>query len=202
VVFGLACGACIVFQGATTALKRSVVFHNHWEGHRQVIAQVIHLAPQLQPDTLVVLVQMPKSADPIGHNLWFDFALRLSYPRTAVTGVYFYEDGTPAPGNFMQLQGDRWVWDRMGPCPPLLREVSIRNTIVIASDPTGRLTILDQLPPSFKVDTGVAELYHPYHQIRTGPPAAQARRRYLRRGEVVPSRDLDGASSHENTVKS
>ena len=43
--------------------------------------------------------------------MWFELALRLAYPHTPVAGIYFYEDGKPAPGNNQKLKDDHWVCD-------------------------------------------------------------------------------------------
>src|SRR5437879_1055013 len=63
-----------------------------WERHRTAILQILRIAPSVKPGTVIVLANVPKDNDPFGHTMWLDLAIRLSYPRVPVDGVYFYAD--------------------------------------------------------------------------------------------------------------
>jgi hypothetical protein len=172
-------GAWIVYCGAATALKRSIAQHNLWENYRQVVAQVIRVAPRLERETVLILMNVPKRTDPFGDNMWFDVAARLAYPFTSVKGFYFLDDGSPAPGNNVHVKGDDWEFDdslfmTRG------QKFQIRNTLVVSYDPSGNSTILDRLPDQLKPDAIAARLYQPYARIRSGPPTARARHRFLK----------------------
>lgn len=178
VVACLLAGALIVYCGVNTALKRSVFHQTIWERHRVAMAQVIRAAPRVEPDTLIVLVNVPKNPDPFGHNMWFDMAIRLAYPFTPVAGIYYLDDGSLSPGGNLKLLKGKWEWDKTG-YPPNIRSVSASHTIVVAYSPEGTASIVEHIPQSVGADATVTEMYQPYARIRNGPPVAQARHRYL-----------------------
>jgi hypothetical protein len=138
--------------------------------------QILRVAPSVKPDTLVVLTNVPKRADPFLHNMWLDVALRLCYPGIRVGGVYFYDDGTPSPGNNIVADGDQWRWDRTA-FPPELRQASLANTVVVRYDDAGDSTLISRFPASLCRSRCATELYDPARVV-TGPVAARTVRRY------------------------
>jgi hypothetical protein len=159
-------------------------FHySNWQRTRTAMAEVVSFAPRLKPDTLVVLMDVPKelvgnNRDPFGDNMWFDMSLRLAYPHTPVVGIYFYSDGTPAPHENMVPEGSQWVWNDTG-FPTLVWFVPVANTVVIQYSASG-LGHLERKIPGFlsRRDPLLAASYDPLARIEAGPPPALVRRRY------------------------
>jgi hypothetical protein len=174
----LVLGASIIFSGSVSAIKLGAFHYALWERHRQAVAQVLQIAPQVKPGTVVVLTNIPKGDDPFRHNMWFDVALWLAYPETPVVGMYFYEDGTPAPGRNLRLQAHSWQWDQTG-WPPLVREADVSSTIVIRYDKQGSATLMRTLPDFLNPDEHALALYHPVAVIKSSMPEPRAVRRYI-----------------------
>ena len=139
------------------------------------MAEVLLNAPRVKTSTVVVLTNVPKDADPFGDAMWFDLAVRLSYPSTPVTGVYFYSDGTPARGNTLRASRDGWRWDGAG--SPMVTKAPIANTVAIRYDQAGRGALEPELPAFVCADCA-RDSYQPQSVI-TGPIDPSARRRYV-----------------------
>lgn len=164
-------GTVVVAYGSFSAVKKTAFHRWIWERHRAAMAQLLNVAPRLQPGTLVILTNIPKDSDPFqAANTWFDMALRLAYPGTRVNGIYFYEDGTPAAGSAR-----------------LLTESSVDTMLVLVYHPQGEITIARSLPNFLGVtDTG-PRLYRPEARIEAGPPSPRALRRYESSGAWNPA---------------
>ena len=99
----------VSYFGVYASFTAASFHYTNWQRTRTAMAEVLGLAPRLQPGSLVVLTGVPKgSADPFGDNMWFDMSLRLAYPHVPVVGIYFYADGTPAPHENMALHAGWW----------------------------------------------------------------------------------------------
>ena len=190
----LVIGACIVFAGAFSAIRRGAFHYAIWEKHRQAILQVLQVAPQVKPGTIVVLTNVPKDNDPFRHNMWFEVALRLAYPETSMTGIYFYEDGSPSAGNNLKLQWDSWQWDETG-WPPLVRKTDVGSTLVIRYDEQGIGRLEDSFPVFLNANGQALELYDPKTTIESNLPDLRAARRYTwgftKPVASLPARDED-----------
>ncbi len=170
-------GATISFFGTSAALKAAAFHYDIWERHRQAIAQVLHVAPNVNPGTVVVLVNVPKDSDPFVDNMWFDVALRLAYPGTLVSGIYFYEDGIPAPGRSLELRSGKWESPKRG-FRPLVREAELSQTVVIQYDKHGEARLVKDVPKFLGVRQDLLQRYNPWAVIKDGPPSPRALRRY------------------------
>lgn len=89
----------VSFYSIQCGVNSGLYFHNLWERHRVVIASILRDAPSVDEGTLIILRNVDITNDPFGHNMWFDMALRAAYPGTTIAGVYFHQDGQPAPGS-------------------------------------------------------------------------------------------------------
>jgi hypothetical protein len=172
----LAATAVIAYFGSVAALERGSVQLSLWERHRSAMTQILRVAPSVRPDTVIVLTNVPKRQDPFVHNMWLDMALRLVYPGIRVGGVYFYDDGTPSPGNNIVAEGDQWKWDGAG-FPPDLRQANLANTIVVRYDSAEHGGLVTTFPPFLCRTECTTALYHPERLI-TGPIAPSTVRRY------------------------
>ena len=171
----VAAGVVVCF-GSIRAIQLGATHRGIWERHRKAITEVLQVAPNVKPDTVVVLTNVPKGDDPFGDDYWYDMAIRLIYPHIRVVGLYYYADGSRAPGDPLTMAGDRWTWDhRTG--LPLLDSASLANTVVIRYDPSGNGS-LEPVLPAFLCPNGCAAgPYHPSAVI-TGPIDPTAARRY------------------------
>jgi hypothetical protein len=165
VVAFLALTAVVIYFGSLTAIQRGADFRRGWELHRSAMLQVLRIAPNVEPNTVLVLTNVPKSADPFGDSLWFDMAVRLAYPYLDVSGVYFFADGTPAPGNTIKLEGDVWKWKGIGRKPEL-GDGSIENTVIINYEPDGEGYLVTEAPPALCGAGCASSRYHPATLIR------------------------------------
>jgi hypothetical protein len=159
VVF-LATAGVVVYFGSVSALQKGAFHRSIWERHRRTIARILETVPNVKPNAVIVLVNVPKEDDPFGIDLWFDLAVRLMYPGTPVSGIYFYADGTPAPGNSLKLEGRRWKWDGTGG-GTLVADTTAASTIVIDDAAAGGRALMPSMP-SFICHTSCgSELYNP-----------------------------------------
>ena len=184
VFFGL--GAIVVYCGSLAALQRGAFHRSLWERHRDAIARVLKTAPNVRPDTIIAFVNVPKDDDPFRHDMWFDVALRLAYPGTPVSAIYFYPDRTPAPGDNLRVESGRWKWDGTA-YPPLVRDTSITNTVVIDYAASGKDALVAAIPPYICSEPCAPQLYKPAALI-TGAISRRAVRRYRL---PWPSSDVD-----------
>jgi hypothetical protein len=172
----LVLGAVIVYFGTESAITKGAVHRNIWDRHRAVMVEILRIAPSVKPGTVVVLTDVPKNQDPFGHNMWFDLAIRLSYPGIAVAGVYYYADGSPSPGDNMEAGRDGWKMEAIG-MPTLVQETSLANTIVIDWNPAGSGHVEKRFPGFVCHTQCEGSLYDPASVI-TGPISPVAVNRY------------------------
>jgi hypothetical protein len=172
----LAFGAVIAFFGSASAIQKCAFERWLWERHRVAIKEILQVAPSVEPYTVIVLTNVPKDNDPIGHNMWLDLALRLAYPGIPVAGVYFYSDGTPGTGDGLKAEGNSWRWDGKG-YEPVFPLVGLANTLVVDYEPSGQGKIEAEWPAFLCHTRCAAELYNPDSRI-TGPISPIASRRY------------------------
>jgi hypothetical protein len=170
-------GAAVVYYGSLTAMELGEFHRGIWERHRKAITEVLRVVPNVKPDAIVVLTNVPKDADPFGGDIWYDFAIRLIYPGIRVAGVYYYADGTRAPGDTLVAVGDSWKWDKVTGFPPLIDETSLAHTVVVRYAKSGTGSLETALPAFLCHDACASELYNPSAMI-TGSIAPSAARRY------------------------
>ena len=87
----------VAYFGVAASYGVGSFHYQVWDRHRDAIAAILEIAPRLEPKTVVVYTDVPRSADPFGDTLWFDWAIKLAYPGVEVVGEYFRDDGTPRP---------------------------------------------------------------------------------------------------------
>jgi hypothetical protein len=170
-------GAVIVYSGSVAAIEKGGMHRWDWDQHRAAMLEILKIAPDIQPNSVVVLTNVPKAEDPFTHNMWFDMALRLVYPGIPVAGVYFFTDGTPGPGNDLTLKGSSWHWDGNG-FARIVSDTSLEKTVAIEYQPTGSGKLLGALPSFVCSGNCAAQLYRPSAAIITGPVSPITARRY------------------------
>jgi len=172
-------GALAVHAGTYALVDTSKRHWEVWERHRQVFAEMLAEAPRLQPDTVVVLSGVPKEADPFGDTLWFDFGVRLAYPRQAVSGVYFLADGSPGLNQSLKITADgkRWKWDGSG-MPPIVRETAAERAVFFEREGSGRLRLARKWPHWMAVSDEVRRTYDAGQVVMEGPATAISVNRY------------------------
>jgi hypothetical protein len=166
----------IVAAGTHTAIGDGESAHVTWERHRAAVWAILRAAPKVKPDTVVVLVNVPRTADPFGNALWMDLAARLMYPGVPVAGTYFYEDGSPAPGSSLEANGGRWSWVGHG-SQPIVRAAPIANTVIVDFKQQGADGPLKAMPAFVCHTPCEVETYNPSAVI-TGAISARTARRY------------------------
>jgi hypothetical protein len=182
VVAVAAAGAVVAYAGGSAAYRAASYHYDVWQRHRDAIAQVLEIAPRVEPETVIVLTNVPKNTDPFGHNMWFDVALRLAYPHTAVAGLYYRHGGAPSPGANLFVQGDGWSQALTG-YPTLLSRAPFSHTLIIRYSASGDPTVVQRVPRFVHAGNKARAAYDPRAVIEDGDPSPLAERRYEGRTE-------------------
>jgi hypothetical protein len=176
----------VAYFGTVAAYGVADYHYRIWDRHRDAIANVLEIAPRVEPNSVIVYTGVPRAADPFGDTMWFDLALKLAYPGVDVTGEYFYGDGGVAPGASLAYRGGRWVETGAG-LPPTVQDATLSNTLFI-SYARDRSRLLVKAPARFRTAAGAAA-YRPARLIEQRPADERAIRRYGPLHAVQPSAD-------------
>jgi hypothetical protein len=174
----LALGALVTNSGVAGALRYGQFHDQMWSRHRQAFEALLTVAPRLPERTVVVAVNVPKARDPFGHNMWFNFGLKLAYPGSRVSGIYFFDDGTAAEGNHLHLESAEWVWDQSFESPGYERR-EVSHTVVVEYDAVQNARIVDHLPALLSPREQAQSRYEPLAVVGPGPASPRAVRRYF-----------------------
>lgn len=157
--------AIVIAYGVRAGIKVGGIHEAGWERYREVMWQVVNLVPDVQPESLILLANLPVDGDPFGDGMWFDFPVRMAYPsRNSAGGLVYSGEFAAAPR--WQVAGDRVKWQGVGyPPPPELREVMCERLILLDYG-GGTLRVLDRLPTEL------------------GPGALECR--YVAGGAIIP----------------
>jgi hypothetical protein len=139
------------------------------------MAALLEVAPRVRPGTVVIVTGVPKSADPFGHNMWFDMALRLAYPGVRVAGIYVYDTGKLSTGANMAVSDRRWV-QIPSVSSSLIADAPVSQTLVVHLDANGRGRTLTRLPSA--VANAPRTTLEPQAVISGSELSDMARRRY------------------------
>jgi hypothetical protein len=172
----VAASAAVVYFGSFAAIQKGSLHRLVWERHRAAIIHVLEVAPSVKPDTIIILINVPKDPDPFGHNMWLDLAARLIYPGTRVAAAYFYDDGTPSPGHNLKVDDDRWKWDGTA-FPTDVHDASIANTVVVDFKARGPDALVKVMPAFICRSVCNTALYNPAARL-TGSTPLRVIRRY------------------------
>ena len=156
-------GAAVAYHGVRASLIFASFHYAMWERVRVPMEQLINIAPRVISGTIIVLLDVPRENGPFGHNMWFDTAVKLTYPRTDVHGYYFLSGGTAAPGNDLREQADPIDAGRL----------------VIVRPVAGRLQVVTHMPQELET-VRLNNTYDPARRIVKKPPAQEAVNRYIR----------------------
>lgn len=173
-LLALVLGSVTVFYGSAAAVQLGSNHASAWEKQRSIMEEILEALPSVESPAMVLVVGLPRQYDGFGHNMWFDFALRLAYPDVELAGTLVYEDHTVAPGANMKLDGDNWVWDGTA-YPPLIREVPASRTVVLRYTPE-KAVVLGEVPPPL---LGSHEPIRPLVPIPKYATPARVANRYL-----------------------
>ncbi|MBI2513668.1 MAG: hypothetical protein HYV96_17010 [Opitutae bacterium] len=178
-VFALLCAVPLGY-GVRAAVNRGGFHYGIWERHRFAVAQVLAIAPAVEPGAVVFLTNVPSQPSPFGDNMWYLVALQLAYPRCYIAGAYLHPDGSRPPGYNLKLEGREWVWSGTGWPPAEPRRFPFEKTIAIQFSPDGKPTLLDQLPAALEIPPELNASYAPRTVIHSRPGFDYGLRRYLR----------------------
>ena len=159
----------IAYFGVLASFTDASFEYSTWTKEKHTVEEVVSLAPRLERGTVVVLVDVPQADDSFGNNMWFDFGVRLAYPRELVSGIYFYPGGTPSPGENLALHNGFWEYTNTG-YATLVRRAPVRNSVIIRYSPTGAPRLLQRLPAFLHATPAVESAYDPGSPNRIGAP--------------------------------
>jgi hypothetical protein len=169
-------GAVVVFYGSSAALRAGSFERSLWERHRGAVMNILRAAPNVKPDTVIAVLNVPRVADPFGDALWMDLAVRLMYPGLPVAGVYFFDDGKPAPGNSLQAEGQSWTWNKIGLAPPAV-QTPLANTVIVDANPQDGDSLVKAMPSFLCHSPCAVDSYNPAAVI-SGTISPRTARRY------------------------
>jgi hypothetical protein len=172
----LALPALIVFYGSFCAIELGGYHRRRWTFHREVMAAVIRAVPQVKPGTMFVLTNVSRRQDPFEANDWFESALRLAYPGTPVSGVFFYEGGITPRGSNQRLESNQWHWDGT-PLIPVVTKAKLDDTLILEYQ-AGSATVLPEVPTFVCTGGCTPEHYRPRERISGTRPSPRAMHRY------------------------
>jgi hypothetical protein len=167
--------AVVAFFGAAASYRMADFHYGIWLRHKHAVEEVLEAAPRVRPGTVIVYTGVPATADPFGDAMWFDMALRLAYPHVAVSGVYYFKGGRPAPDEGLTLRRGGWSPTGKG-FPPLVGTAPLRHTLFIRYGTRQALT-LDSVPRFLVHEASSAE-YKPASVVAGSTADARALRRY------------------------
>jgi hypothetical protein len=61
-----------------------------WERIRAPITRMLTAVPNLKPDTVLIVQDVPATFQDWGSNFWFDILCKLAYPRVPISGSYTF----------------------------------------------------------------------------------------------------------------
>jgi hypothetical protein len=167
----------VAYFGVGASFATASYQHSIWVKDKHMMQEVLSAAPRVTPGTVVVLTNFPKADDSFGDNMWFDFAVRLAYPRELVSGMYFFDDGTPATDENLALKSGFWSFTKTG-YPPLIRRAPIANSVIIRYSATGAPRVLERVPRLLHPSAQDQKRYRPEARLGSYPPSDYAVRRY------------------------
>ncbi|MBZ5583530.1 MAG: hypothetical protein LAQ30_15245 [Acidobacteriia bacterium] len=167
----------IMWAGAYRAIEREGNHRWEWNVNLQVMRRLLRAVPGVRPGTVVVLTGVPKTPDPFsGSAFWLNNSLQLAFPGTDVSGVYYFEDSTPGPGDNLRLRDGRWEYSGEGVAPPI-RAAGVDQTLVLQMDSSERVKVLNSIP-EFVCGGRCSGTYDPYGRVVHRAPAREALLRY------------------------
>jgi hypothetical protein len=151
-----------------------------WNRHRAVIASILYEAPKVADGTLFVLRDVTERSEPFGHSMWFDVALQLAYPNADVAGIYYLDNGQPAPGtNIRIVEGRASTLPEGWPTRLHNPDKSIKHIVVLHFDREHQEAHIATTGPfGIGQETIPAETYRPCDAIVGLFPATRAVNRY------------------------
>lgn len=161
----IALSAVVVFAGVRAGIRFGAFHHQGWELHRAVMSQVAHLAPDLEPNTLVLLTNVPKAPrDPLGAAIWFDFQLQYLYPGRQIAGYYLYDSGEHPSDNPWDFTSSGMSWGKQG-MRPRLETVTYDRIVALRHNFDGRISLLDEFPAELLPQPFDTSAYDPEQRI-------------------------------------
>ncbi|MGI0486952.1 hypothetical protein ACN4EK_16045 [Pantanalinema rosaneae CENA516] len=162
----IACSA-IVFSGVRSGVVLQGFHEYRWQIHRSVMAQVAHLVPSIEDNTMILLTNMPKTyeKDPFGAALWFDFPVQLLYPHHKVVGYFIYENGDLVRDNPWSFTATGMEWQRKGMSQEL-DKVMYSQIIALQYNSDGQISLLEQFPRELLPQDFDTTSYSPLQRIK------------------------------------
>jgi hypothetical protein len=147
-----------------------------WEKHRSIVSAMIAAAPRVADNTVVILVNRRDQPLIFGHNLWWDYAVRLAYPTRLVTGIYYEKPGQIAAGVKASF-ADAYAFVA-SEAPILIEMAKLDQLLVLEALPDGRIAVSSSLPDWLGVAPRFRDHYQPQTRILALAPDERAVRRF------------------------
>jgi hypothetical protein len=171
-----AVAAAVAANGAWASQASAFKHRMDWEEHRALVSAVLSVAPRIADDTVVVLVNHRAGSLIFGHNMWWDYAVRLAYPEKEVAGVYYDRPRQVAPGVRMSFADAYAFIDSDAEFSIDIARMD--QLIVLEALPGGRVAVAPTLPEWFGIAPQHRHWYDPQRRIGPWPPDERAVRRF------------------------
>jgi len=158
-IVAIALCAWIIFMGVRTSVLLQGFHESRWKLHQNVMQQVSQLVPDIEPQTLILVTNLPKeyAKDPFGLVMWFDVPLHLLYPGKQVMGYFVYETGEHPSDN-------GWTFTPKGFVHPTIT-IPYRQMIALQYQ-DGTLSLLPNFPTQAIPQAGTTPDYSPETRIK------------------------------------
>lgn len=153
---------------------RALQHRLEWDAHREVVSAMLSIAPRIESDTVIMLVNRRDEPLAFKDNIWWDYAVRLAYPEQRVGGVYFDKPGHAAPGVKVRVSGKSLLVK--SDAPRLVDVATLEQLVVLEAG--NRVRMVSSLPDWLDIPAGLKQLYKPQTRIGPWPPDPRAVRRF------------------------
>ena len=154
-------GAAVGYFGAWASLIEASFHYATWERMRAPMEQLITTVPRVKNGTIILLLDGPRKNSPFGDNMWFDNAVKLTYPHSDVSGFYFLNEGAVPPGN------------------NLIERAEIDASRLLVVRLINGQGVTEPIIPAELMKLHLIGQYDPARRIEIGPPAPEAINRYI-----------------------
>lgn len=166
--FAVAACSVIVLAGVRAGVISQLLIGQQWQAHQQVMTQLVQIAPNVKPNTIILMLDVPRGygMDPFQELIWFDQPLRVLYRSRQVAGDFLYANGHPTRGSAWEFTANGLRWDsQKAAWTPGISQAPYDHLVVLRLQPNGRLRLLEQFPSEILPQPFDTSGYAPHDRI-------------------------------------
>ena len=172
----LALTGLVTYFGVAASYGVASFHYEIWDRHRDAIAEILEIAPRVEPDTVIVYTDVPAFSRSLRRHVLVRPGGQARVPGGDGRGGVLPRRRTAGPRGKPAFRRGRWVETGRGAIP-WLDGSTLANTVFVAYGRHGR--VCSTTPPlRFRTAITSAAVYEPETPHRAGPADARAVRRY------------------------